>query len=379
MVMGFSRIVLSQMLSVMQSYYSNLRLTKTKKDVYYVSFYLGKRRFRFFNASILDKEIQPNKVDIMQRQYEASRLLLSFENALRSGWTPLAETRSQSLYERLIQYSPREELSSKYRRALLSSRDAFISYMNANNHKESKSVSTAFISGYLAHQTSSSSTFNHERTRLSVLFESVLNDEERNPVSLIKKKREKQELHKPFRNVVEVLNELEQFNSNLHLCCLLTYGCLLRPHQEIRNLRWSDFSEDLTSISLSGKRNKSGRNRIVPVSEPIRAYLSVGDGESNIFSGTTEPFSESYFKVLWRRFKKQSTLISTGQTLYSFRHTGALNVFEKTGSIAKLQRAMGHSDLKVTLTYLRGLEVVELVDSDMPFLGGLEAASVNAQ
>ena len=62
------------------------------------------------------------------------------------------------------------------------------------------------------------------------------------------------------------LEDIKAFNENLFLCCLLTYGCLLRPHQEIRQLTWSDFSDDLEFISLSGKRNKSGRNRIVPIS-----------------------------------------------------------------------------------------------------------------
>ena len=54
--------------------------------------------------------------------------------------------------------------------------------------------------------------------------------------------------------------------------------------------------------------------------------------------------------------------------LYSFRHSAALNIFKKTGSITKLQRAMGHSSLKVSLTYLRGLEVAELTEEDMPML-----------
>ena len=55
-------------------------------------------------------------------------------------------------------------------------------------------------------------------------------------------------------------------------------------------------------------------------------------------------------------------------TLYSFRHTGAIEIFKRTGSIHKLQRAMGHSSLNVSLTYLRGLEVAELEESDMPMV-----------
>ncbi len=51
-----------------------------------------------------------------------------------------------------------------------------------------------------------------------------------------------------------------------------------------------------------------------------------------------------------------------------FRHTGAIRVFEKTGSLQKLQQVMGHSDMKVSLTYLRGLEIKQLDIEDLPEL-----------
>ena len=62
------------------------------------------------------------------------------------------------------------------------------------------------------------------------------------------------------------------------------------------------------------------------------------------------------------------SLLERDQTLYSFRHTGAIKVFEKTGSLLKLQQVMGHSDMKVSLTYLRGLEVKQLDVEDLPVL-----------
>ena len=67
----------------------------------------------------------------------------------------------------------------------------------------------------------------------------------------------------------------------------------------------------------------------------------------------------------WTRYKKKSKLIEKDQTLYSFRHTGAIQVYEKTGSLTKLQQVMGHSSLQVSLTYLRGVEVKQLDVVDM--------------
>ena len=187
-------------------------------------------------------------------------------------------------------------------------------------------------------------------------------------MQIVKLKTPTSTLHKPFDNINEIFEAIKSYNKQLYLCCLMTYGCLLRPHREIRELTWSDFSDDLTYIRLSGNRNKSGRNRIVPVPSYIRDILVKGEPHHNIFSGETKPFNEDYFKTLWSRFKRQSNLIEQGQTLYSFRHSGAIDVFSRTGSLTKLQKAMGHSSINVSLTYLRGLEIAELKEEDMPIL-----------
>ena len=78
------------------------------------------------------------------------------------------------------------------------------------------------------------------------------------------------------------------------------------------------------------------------------------------------PYALGYFNTIWTRFKKVSEVLEKDQTLYSFRHTGAIQVYEKTGSLTKLQQVMGHSSLQISLTYLRGLEVKQLEVEDMP-------------
>ena len=128
------------------------------------------------------------------------------------------------------------------------------------------------------------------------------------------------------------------------------------------------LSDDLKYIHLSGYRNKSGRNRIVPVPYYIRGVIVKGEPYHNIFSDKPQPLNQDYFKTLWSRYKKQSDLIEEGQTLYSFRHSGAIDIFKRTGSLSKLQKAMGHSSLNVSLTYLRGLEIAELTEEDMPIV-----------
>jgi integrase len=108
--------------------------------------------------------------------------------------------------------------------------------------------------------------------------------------------------------------------------------------------------KDLSYIKLSGSRNKSGRNRIVPVPSYIKALLNKGDNNLNIFTGRTKAPNPDYFKTIWRRFKRVSKLLEQDQTLYSFRHSGAIEIYKRTGSHSKLQKAMGHSSLAVSLT-----------------------------
>ena len=187
-------------------------------------------------------------------------------------------------------------------------------------------------------------------------------------VQNVKLKKPTSTLHKPFDNINEILESIKAYNKQLYLSCLMTYGCLLRPHREIRELTWSDFSDDLKYIHLSGSRNKSGRNRIVPVPTYIRDILVKGEPHHNIFSGRQQALNQDYFKTLWSRFKRQSKTLEQGQTLYSFRHSGAIEIFKRTGSITKLQKAMGHSSINVSLTYLRGLEIAELKEEDMPMV-----------
>jgi integrase len=118
------------------------------------------------------------------------------------------------------------------------------------------------------------------------------------PMKDIQAKKTNAKLHKPYNSIGLILNEIKRFNPNLYLYFLMTYGCLLRPHREIGELTWPDFSDDLTYIHLSGHRNKSGRNRIVPAPTYIRDILVKRERHHNFFSNKPQPLNQDYFKTL---------------------------------------------------------------------------------
>ena len=337
------------------------------KQRVYVAFYQNNKRYRLFNGSKINSEIYPNSYPTSKRM-EMGHLLaaevyqflisdLTLEQLEVSNYIKPNMTDKDYLTVAL-ENKLKENYTKKYKEML-----QFIFNKLIGELKDS-TIQPLQINKIL-NKYSSESSYNTYRLRLcSLINEARKIGMTSSPMQRIKSKRTNAQMHKPFDNVNEILEAIKTYNKQLYLCCLMTYGCLLRPHREIRELTWSDFSDDLTYIHLSGNRNKSGRNRIVPVPTYIREILVKGAPHHNIFSSKRQPLNQDYFKTLWSRFKRQSNLLEQGQTLYSFRHSGAIEIFKRTGSITKLQKAMGHSSINVSLTYLRGLELPELKGED---------------
>jgi len=347
------------------------RIHTDKNQKAFVSFYIDNKRYRLYNGKRIGTKTDPNTFPIDKRK-DIANLLASEVFTFISKGGKLKKYRSvDSVFEKqsdkvsikkALEAKQNSSLSTKYKSNLTSIYNRFI------DNLDDAIISVEYTKKFLNQYTSNTS-YNTVRRHLNTLFNEALSfGLSSNPISEIKSKKSTAKLHKPLGDIKSVLAEINRFNSNLYLCCLLTYGCLLRPHREVRELSWNDFSDDLSYINLSGERNKSGRNRIVPVPSYIKEILVKGEPHNNIFSNQKTPLNKDYFKTLWSRFKKQSNLIEGGQTLYSFRHSGAIEIFKRTGSITKLQKAMGHASINVSLTYLRGLEVAELEAEDMPMI-----------
>ena len=356
-------------MSVMHVYYSKLELVKPSAGSYYVKFYFAGRRYRYFSATVLGKSIFPNALVGVERERLAQAMFFEFQSALSSGWSPNQKSEATLLEVVSNMKLKPDDFSPKYYKELVGTINRFTTYLRRDRLSQIKirEAHSQLFNTYLETSTTTVSTFNHERRRLSSLIGRILPEDISNPLGRIPCKKEKHTLHKPFSDVGIVLRDIQKFNDNLFICCLRTYGCLLRPLNEIRLLTWGDFSSDLSYISLEGKRNKSGRNRIVPVAPQIRSLLNKGESDENIFSGG-KSYNKFYFQLLWRRYTQQTNVLEPNQTLYSFRHTGAINVYTRFKSVEKVRSVMGHQSINTTLRYLRGLEIETLRQEEMPLI-----------
>jgi integrase len=146
------------------------------------------------------------------------------------------------------------------------------------------------------------------------------------------------------------------------LCCLITYGCFLRPHIEVRKLTAGHFKKDNSEIHLSGSENKGRKVRVVYVpdyvTKELENLLPSLKSTDNIFSKDLQPYNEAYFNTAWTRaWRKMHELgiVEKNQTIYSFRHTAAVDVYRRSKDVNLLKSLLGHSSIMVTLKYLRGL------------------------
>ena len=339
------------------------KVCKRKDGKYYVDFKLNNKRYRLFSGRLIGSSLNPNSYPAKQRYSATSTLAKQvYEFIVLNDYSLSKPKPTLELFDGLIEKKLNEPLSDVYRKALKS----YAVLLRQELVKKAR-ITSSFIDS-IPLRYNNNTSYNSIRRHINVLVNYLHTNSF--PIGLSKLKARKQEevLHSPINNVGELLLRIKDFNVNLYLCCLLTYGCLLRPHQEIRLLKWENFNDVLSYINLTGSKVKSKRNRIVPVPTYIREVLKRGCNQNNIFSNTLQPYNKGYFSLLWRRFKSSNPDIDKNITIYSFRHTGALEIFKRTGSITKLQKAMGHSSIRVSLTYLRGLEVPELNEEDMPMI-----------
>ena len=331
---------------------------------YYIDFKLNGKRFRLFNGKYIGSSSNPNSYLPRLRKIQSANLAKEVYDYLVSNNYSFVKRPSTKLefFDSLVSKKLSENLSLSYLKALKAIARCLHKELVSKGHISSDCVDSLSLRYH--NNTSYNTSRRHVNVLVNYLYE---NDFDIKP-SKLKSRRQTETLHKPIENVKELLESIKMFNYNIYLCCLLTYGCLLRPHREIRLLKWKDFSDDLSTISISGDRVKSKRNRIVPVPKYIKEILLKKGLNDNIFSGTNKPYNKDYFKTVFKRFKRAFPSLEQGVTIYSFRHSGAIEIFKRTGSLTKLQKAMGHSSLAVSLTYLRGLEVSELEEEDMPVM-----------
>ncbi len=343
----------------------------------YILFYLDGKRVRIYNGNLLGKDIHPNRVNNLQdRKTLLKELLFELKIALRNNALKLELNEpktSEKTYttEEILTIALKNkvdtDISSEYKRNLKYIHGDLMNFLTpAEKLAEVKQLKVSRIEAFLSRYNSSGTYYMNKRRDLSVLF-SAVSKLLQQPLLLVKNtstRRTKSKLHKIYEpeQLRAVLGYLKENHQHLYLCCLITFGCFLRPHKEVRKLTAGHFKKGISEIHLSGSENKGRKVRVVYVPDYVKheleQLLTSLKSTDNIFSKDFQPYNEAYFNTAWTRaWKKMHELgiVEKSHTIYSFRHTAAVDVYRRTKDVNLLKSLLGHSSILVTLKYLRGL------------------------
>jgi integrase len=360
----------------------------------YVTFYFNNDRVREYHGKNIGQRINPNRAKSLdERNQLLKKLKFELHKALDSNSYPIIESqltelnpsiqgtiqeiKTQSTIRLLfeaVRNKLRSDLSRTYKRDLKIIYRDFKRFM-ATEELESpiNNIQANRVEMFLSQFGSSGTYYMNKRRNLGVLFSAAgrIIDKPLKSVKDTPRRKVKSKLHQKYEKeqLKPILNFLKLSYPNLYICCLLTYASWLRPHEEIRLLTAKDFKNDITEVHLSGDENKGGKVRVVYIPDYVRIellpILSKLTRNANIFSLDKEPFNYSYFNTQWSRaYAKMFDLglIYENQTIYSFRHTAAVDLYRRTKDVYLLQKLLGHSTILVTLKYLRNLGEVSSIE-----------------
>lgn len=341
----------------------------------FIFFYYDNKRYKYYNGNRLNISIHPNHSKTLKEKTALlKKLQFEYHKALENGWNPIeiVQHKERTTVKACFISTLSEKLNSPYsityKRDLKKICEQFLEFLPLRHQEvDIEKLPLELINSFLNQFKSSGRHYMNKRLMLSIFFSDFVRKEvlSKNPVNKTSRQKVKAKLHDIYTDeqIKAIFIFLKANYYNLYLCALITYGCLLRPHQEIRMLKKKHFSQDYLKIQLSGTENKSAKIRTVYIPPYLQQELktqfnAVEDNDVNLFTLDNGFFNDDYFKTQWSRAKREmlkSGLIEKNQTLYSFRHTAVVNLYRKTKDLNILQQLLGHSDMIVTLKYLRGL------------------------
>lgn len=155
---------------------------------------------------------------------------------------------------------------------------------------------------------------------------------------------------------------LVKHEPGVYLFTRLMYFAFIRPG-EILKLQFSHIHMSDAYITVHGLISKNGKTetaQIIPaLANELQSRLVFQNPDHYLFSTGIEPgkypLSE---QVPFRRHEKaleKLGLLKKGYTLYSWKHTGAVNAYRAGVGIKELQSMLRHSSIQITDIYLKSL------------------------
>ncbi|RZJ40540.1 MAG: hypothetical protein EOO19_15520, partial [Chryseobacterium sp.] len=251
----------------------------------FIYFYYQNKRYKFYNGRKINLNLFPNHAKTIKvKNTLLEQMRFEYHKALSNGWNPneveeqIEIVTVENGFKSVLNEKLNSPYSKFYKRDLEKTCEQFLEFLPpALLEKDIKSIPQKLIEEFLNGYKSSGRNYMNKRRSLSIFFSELIRKDylEKNPIIKTSKQKTKATLHEIYtdQQLKDVLAFLKENYYNLYLCALVTYGCLLRPHQEVRQLRLRHMNKEFTEIRLAGSENKSGRVRTVFIPSFLQTEL----------------------------------------------------------------------------------------------------------
>lgn len=235
----------------------------------------------------------------------------------------------------------------------------------------------------------SNKTYNNYKGYLSTVIKFLMKRDPRlfkaNPVELIDKLPVVAKKHAAFNaKQIEAIRAkcIELNQSQLLLFIQFIYYTLARPN-EIMKIRIRDIQVAEKRIFIPGENSKTKFDEYVAIPQRLATIIQesgiLNHPEDHYVFGNTGSPGKQYYKTTNSIWKKNRVIldalellkINDNYSLYSYKHSGAISLYQSTKDIALVQRQCRHRELSETSKYLRDLGLIDGMDGMQAWEGGL--------
>ncbi len=321
--------------------------------------------------------------DLKKRKKKAKELILEINSRLPIGW-PFENVKAGNLKIDLqtgLQIGLREKLKSKSsgtRNSYNSIVSIFSSYLknqgwlNIPVASFKKRHAIMFLDYSATQRKLSSATYNNYINKMKSIFFELVEREyiEENPFLKIKKKKTGSKKRRAFTKKERgiVIKKIRATDSFLYLAVLLQYHCFIRPN-EIRQLKKHMFDLENGMIRIPGEISKNKESEIVTIpnciKDEVRMITNLIPGNYFVFGPGLKPSKEKgcsknymgkmHRKIINNLFISKELVFIEGLSFYSWKDTGATELFKNRIDTNEIMRQIRHKDLSYTQRYCQSL------------------------
>lgn len=221
-------------------------------------------------------------------------------------------------------------------------------------------ISTQMLQQYL-------NTTDNSKTRVNeikAIFQALLEKKiiSTNPAKDLKTKRTIIQSNQIYtiEQAKEIITQTQAIDKELNLAINLIYYCMMRPVEVTRTtINQINFAQKTITIP-DFINKKSKRTRVIPITNSIISAIEAISPTDYILGNK---YNELYLSTKFQRLK---TKIEIPQhcTLYSFKHTGAVNLYEATKDVVLVMQYCGHQRVETTMNYLRNYGINTLLQQN---------------